>query len=56
MVFRQKDANGIENSEAPDQGLHCLPRPVCLKTLDHYGTVHYVFLLDHELCMSPAGP
>ena len=20
-----------------DLGLHCLPRPICLKTLDHYG-------------------
>ena len=31
-----KDADGIANSEDPDQqsdlGLHCLPRPVCLKT------------------------
>ena len=38
MVFRQKDANGIANSEDPDQtaqsdlGLHCLPRPICPKT------------------------
>ena len=34
-VFRQKDANGIANSEDPDQiafGLHCLLRPVCPKT------------------------
>ena len=40
-VFRQKDANGIANSEDPNQtapqeqsdlGLHCLPRPVCPKT------------------------
>ena len=38
-VFHQKDANGIANSENPDQtapradlGLHCLPRPVFLKT------------------------
>ena len=39
-VFRQKDANGIVNSEDPDQtapleqsdlGLHCLPRPICPK-------------------------
>ena len=34
-VFRQKDANGIANSEDPDQtaplGLHCLPRPICPK-------------------------
>ena len=37
-VFLQKDANGIANSEDPDQtepsdlGLHCLPRHVCPKT------------------------
>ena len=40
-VFCQKDANGIANSEDPDQtapeeqsdlGLHCLPRPICPKT------------------------
>ena len=45
-VFRQKDANGIANSEDSDQtapqgqsdlGLHCLPRPVCPKTFGHYG-------------------
>ena len=38
-VFCQNDANGIANSEDPEQsdmGLHCLPRPVCLNTLDHY--------------------
>ena len=35
-VFLQKDANGIANSEDTDLGLHCLPRPVCPKTLDHY--------------------
>ena len=30
-----KDADGIANSEDPDEelsDLHCLPRPVCLKT------------------------
>ena len=32
-----KDADGIANSEDPDQGLHCLPRPGCPKTCDHYG-------------------
>ena len=40
-VFLQKDANVIANSE--DLGLHCLPRPICPKTLDHfciYGGVH----------------
>ena len=40
-IFCQKDANGIANSEDPDQtalyeqfdlGLHCLPGPICLKT------------------------
>ena len=24
-----KDADGVANSEDPDQGLHCLPRPIC---------------------------
>ena len=38
-----KDAGRIANSVGPDQeqsdlGVHCLPRPVCPKTLDHYGT------------------
>ena len=42
-VFHPKHANGKANSEDPDQtapqsGLHCLPRHVCPKTLDHYGT------------------
>ena len=34
-VIPQKDANGIANSEDPEQsdlGLHCLPRPICPKT------------------------
>ena len=35
-VLRQKDANGIVNSEDPDQtaplGLHCLARPIFPKT------------------------
>ena len=42
-----KDADGLANSVDPDQtapplgsdlGLHCLPRPICPKTLDHYGS------------------
>ena len=43
-VFCQKDANGRATSEDPDLkeqsflGLHCLPRPVCPKTLNPYGT------------------
>ena len=45
-LFCQKDVNGIANSVDPDQtapkeqsdlGLHCLPRPICPKTYDHYG-------------------
>ena len=32
-----KDAQSIANSEDSDLGLHCLPRPICQKTLDHYG-------------------
>ena len=36
------DAEGMANSVDPDQtapdlGLHCLPRHICPKTLDHYG-------------------
>ena len=32
-VFRQKDANGIANSEdQSDLGLHCLPRHICPKS------------------------
>ena len=30
--FHKKGANGIANSEDPDLGLHCLPRPICPKT------------------------
>ena len=45
-VFHQKDANGKQTvktlirlllKEQSDLGLHCLPRPVCPKTLNHYG-------------------
>ena len=38
LFFCQKVANGIANSEGPDLGLHCLPRPICPKNYDHYGT------------------
>ena len=32
-------ANSVDpDEEQSDLGLHCLPRPACLKTLDHYGT------------------
>ena len=37
------DAHGMANSVGADQeqsdlGLHCLPRHICPKNLDHYGT------------------
>ena len=41
--MQPKDAdNRMANSVNPDQeqsdlGLHCLPKPVCPKTWDHYG-------------------
>ena len=44
--FCQNGANGIANSDESDQtahreeqsdlGLHCMPRPICPKTFDHY--------------------
>ena len=40
-VFRQEDTNGIANSGDHDQTAslgHCLPRPICPKTFDHYST------------------
>ena len=41
--MRLNGADGIANSVDPDQtapsGLHCLPRPVCPKIKDHYGTL-----------------
>ena len=46
-VFHQKDANGIANSGDPDQSvlvMHCLSRPICPKTKDHYGTLKSLLL------------
>ena len=36
-------ANSVDPDlkEQSDLGLHCLHRPVCLKTLNHYGTYIY---------------
>ena len=31
-----KDADGMANSVDPDLGLHCLLRPDCPKTKDHF--------------------
>ena len=48
--MRPKDADGIGNNVDPDQtapavlqsdlDLHCLPRHICSKTLDHNGIKH----------------
>ena len=52
-VFYQNNANGIANSEDPDQtllkeqsdlGLHCLPRPICGKNL---GSLRYMYFKIH---------
>ena len=37
MGISSNDANGIANSEDPDLGLHCLPRPICPKAKGHCG-------------------
>ena len=40
-VMSPKDADKMANSVDPEQsdlGLHCLPRAICPKTWDHYGT------------------
>ena len=42
-VFCQNGANGIANSEDPDLGLHCLPRPICPKTYDHY-SIQFLYM------------
>ena len=48
--MRPKDAEGMVNSVDPNQeqsdlGLHCLPRPVCLKTKDHLVLFRFCFFL-----------
>ena len=37
-VMRPNDAGLMVNSRDPDPGLHYLPRPVCPKTYNHYGS------------------
>ena len=48
-----KDDEGIANNVDPDQtapqanlGLHCLHRPTCPKTKDHYGTLLFTYIKD----------
>ena len=59
-VFFQKDANGIANSEDPDQtapeeqsdlGLHCLPRSICPKTL-RYSSLNEYMYIKHIMCLT----
>ena len=40
-VTSPKDAVGMANNEDPDLGLHCLSRPICLKTKDNYGKTYW---------------
>ena len=46
------NAEGIANSVDPEQsilGLHCLPRPVCLKTSEHYGVIYWLLEVLEQL-------
>ena len=47
-----KDADGLANSVDPEEqsdlGLYCLPRPICPKTLDHYGRNKVFFLRNNN--------
>ena len=46
------DAEGIANSVDPEQsilGLHCLPRPVCPKTSEHYGVIYCLLEVLEQL-------
>ena len=55
-VMHPNDAEGIANSVDPDQtapeqsdlGLHCLPRPICLKTWDHYRNCNFSKFIDRS--------
>ena len=50
---------GMANSVDPDQtaeeqsdlGLHCLPRPVCLKTYENYGRCSIIYSLTECLTL-----
>ena len=55
------NADGVANSVDPDQtllqeqtdlGTHCLPRPVCPKTKDHYGII--LKLEEHDFTVQPS--
>ena len=32
-------ADSVDHEEQSDLGLHCLPKPICPTTYDHYGNL-----------------
>ena len=62
-IFCQNGANGIANSEDPDQtalveeqsdlGLHCLPRLICPKNLGHYSSTGSTVVAQTHLSKKP---
>ena len=48
---KQCRRNDSVDPDQNDLGLHCLIRPVCPKTWDHYGTSHYHNMLKYILYM-----
>ena len=42
IIMPPKDADGLANSEDRVLGLHCFPRPGCLKTYGHYGKFRWI--------------
>ena len=56
-VMSQKDADRMANFVDPDQTapLHCLPRPICPKTQDHYGSFSLNWS-DKQMTREPTGP
>ena len=53
MHFKDADrmANSVDPGQtAPSLGLHCLPRPVCLKSKDHYDpNLSYIIFIPLNL-------
>ena len=46
------DAVGMANSVDPDLGMHCLPRSICPKPLDNYGTSNIISNLKVDSAIS----
>ena len=48
-------ANSVDPDQtAPDLGLHCLPRQICLKTWDHYGRLNNWFDMIQMVLTGPS--